>query len=112
MNTQIKAEELRCGNLFLILHEDSETITKATWEHIRNLQQYEENPDDDRYSRSGPDYAGLPITEELLLKAGFERGKTFDGLLQPTHGGMKADTTSLCVMGFMYTVFLGCLWLR
>lgn len=61
MNTQIKAEELRIGNL--VQEESTGLLFKA---NIYIISWFSQSHQKDRYQ-------AVPITEELLLKAGFER---------------------------------------
>lgn len=73
----MKANELRLGNLFWVLHEESETVTTAAIQHLQSLQEYEDDPDDERWSRGGPNdyYAGIPLSKDWLERLGFEEHK-------------------------------------
>lgn len=68
----MKANELRIGNLYWILHEDFESVEVADSNVIKLLEDYEANPDDECYSRGCPCdyYVGIPITPDWLNKFG------------------------------------------
>lgn len=73
--TKLRASGLRIGNRIWRLFEDSEKEVIVTSKEIKEFEDYEQNPDDDLYSRGGPPdyYAGIPLTEDWLLKSGFHR---------------------------------------
>lgn len=77
MNTQIKAEELRIGNYL-----DRNGLMQVTAIHKSKIKIYDHfNKMQHEYFFMADTFNGLPITEELLLKAGFEDpGKRIHGL--------------------------------
>lgn len=72
MNTQIKAEDLRIGNYL-----DRNGLMQVTAIHKAKIKIYDHfNKMQHEYFFMADTFNGLPITEELLLKAGFERAFT------------------------------------
>lgn len=67
----IKANELRIGNLIRWAHEEGYTLKNVTPDILKSLYDYEEDPDDERFSR-GLFYKPIPLTSEILLKYGFK----------------------------------------
>lgn len=68
----IQANELRIGNWYMAIHEESESYHQADADFIKDQSLYDENPDADEFSR-GWNKEPVLLTPEILEKAGFER---------------------------------------
>ena len=83
----MKANELRIGNHIEYFMEDSQDERKIWWEldvvDAQTILQLETYPDD-------PDYRPIILTEEWLIKFGFE--KRLDGLCTRWHIGKNPVT--------------------
>lgn len=82
MNTQIKAEELRIGNYL-----ERNGLMQVTAIHKAKIKIYDHfNKKEHEYFFLASTFKGLPITEEMLLKAGFEKtGVSFFIAIEATH---------------------------
>lgn len=75
---KINAKELRIGNNIWWLHEEAEEVLTVDAEMISRIDDYNKNPDDDKYSR-GMWWSAIPLTVELLESCGFKKWSAFDG---------------------------------
>ena len=83
----MKANELRIGNYYRYLHEESESIHVADWDFIKIQSEYDENPNDDQFAR-GWFADAIPLTEQWLLDFGFTKnGNDLELLMQRSRIG-------------------------
>jgi hypothetical protein len=68
----MKASELRIGNLYRYLHEESESIRVVDVDFLKTQQAYDEDPDDEIFCR-GWWADAIPLTEEWLVKMRLEK---------------------------------------
>ena len=67
----MKATELRIGNYYRYLHEESESIHKVDVDFLKIQHAYDIDPDADEFAR-GWWSAPIPIDEQWLLDFGFK----------------------------------------
>jgi hypothetical protein len=76
----MKSSEFRVGNIIHVLHEDFVTEKIVDAHTIALMEDYERDPNDEKWSRGGiPEmYSEIPLTEEWLKNFGFEKNRDFD----------------------------------
>jgi hypothetical protein len=67
----LKAKDLRIGNYYGYAHEESLSYHQADIDFIKTQQEYNEDPDDDQFSRGWWAFP-IPLTQEWMVKFGFE----------------------------------------
>lgn len=68
----MEAKDLRLGNLYRYLHEESESIHTVDIDFLKTQLAYDEDTEDEVFCR-GWHACPIPLTEEWLLKFGFEQ---------------------------------------
>lgn len=75
-SNKMKATELRIGNYYRWLHEESESVHIVDIDFLKAQHAYDIDPQAEEFSR-GWWASPIPLTEEILLKCGFERSGLF-----------------------------------